>query len=92
MKVVGINGSPRKDGNTAILIRTVLAELNAEGIDTELIFNTLIFNYFFKNSLSHRRPAYIAQTNKKKRYHIVISEKKEFICIKKTDLDDSKPA
>ena len=37
MKVVGINGSPRKDGNTAILIRTVFAELNAEGIETELI-------------------------------------------------------
>ena len=37
MKVVGINGSPRKDGNTAILIRTVFAELNAAGIETELI-------------------------------------------------------
>ena len=37
MKVVGINGSPRKDGNTAIMIRTVFAELNAAGIETELI-------------------------------------------------------
>ena len=37
MKVVGINGSPRQDGNTAILIRTVFAELNAAGIETELI-------------------------------------------------------
>ena len=37
MKVVGINGSPRKDGNTAILIRTVFAELNEQGIETELI-------------------------------------------------------
>jgi multimeric flavodoxin WrbA len=37
MKVVGINGSPRKDGNTAILIKTVFAELEREGIETELI-------------------------------------------------------
>jgi len=37
MKVLGINGSPRKDGNTAILIRTVFSELNQQGIDTELI-------------------------------------------------------
>jgi multimeric flavodoxin WrbA len=37
MKVVAINGSPRKDGNTAILVNHVLSELNAEGIDTEMI-------------------------------------------------------
>jgi len=37
MKVVGFNGSARKDGNTAILIRKVLAELEAEGIETELV-------------------------------------------------------
>jgi multimeric flavodoxin WrbA len=37
MKVVGINGSPRKDGNTAILIGKVFEQLKAEGIDTELI-------------------------------------------------------
>ncbi|PKM78379.1 MAG: flavodoxin family protein [Firmicutes bacterium HGW-Firmicutes-15] len=37
MKVVGINGSARKDGNTAILIRRVFAELEKEGIETELI-------------------------------------------------------
>lgn len=37
MKVVAINGSSRKDGNTAILLRTVLKELSAEGIGTELI-------------------------------------------------------
>jgi multimeric flavodoxin WrbA len=36
-RVLGINGSPRKDGNTAILIRTVFAELEAEGIETELV-------------------------------------------------------
>lgn len=37
MKVVGINGSPRKDGNTAIIINTIFQELNAQGIETELI-------------------------------------------------------
>ena len=37
MKVVAFNGSPRKDGNTAILIQHVFDELNKEGIETELI-------------------------------------------------------
>jgi len=37
MKVLAINGSARKDGNTAILIRKVFAELEAEGIETELV-------------------------------------------------------
>ena len=37
MKVVAFNGSARKDGNTAILLRRVLAELEAEGIETELV-------------------------------------------------------
>jgi len=37
MKVVAFNGSTRKDGNTAILLRRVLAELEAEGIETELV-------------------------------------------------------
>jgi multimeric flavodoxin WrbA len=37
MKVVGINGSARKDGNTAILIRRVFSVLESEGIETELI-------------------------------------------------------
>ena len=37
MKVVAFSGSARKDGNTAILIRQVLAELEKEGIETELI-------------------------------------------------------
>ena len=37
MKVIAINGSARKDGNTAILIRRVFAELEKEGIETELI-------------------------------------------------------
>ncbi|MCX5642751.1 MAG: flavodoxin family protein [Candidatus Omnitrophica bacterium] len=37
MKVVAFNGSARKDGNTAILIRHIFAELEKEGIETELI-------------------------------------------------------
>jgi len=37
MKVVAFNGSPRKDGNTAILIGYVLAELEKEGIETETV-------------------------------------------------------
>jgi multimeric flavodoxin WrbA len=37
MKVVAFNGSTRKDGNTAILLGRVLAELEAEGIETELV-------------------------------------------------------
>ena len=37
MKVLGINGSMRKDGNTAIIIRTIFEELEKEGISTELI-------------------------------------------------------
>ena len=37
MKVIGINGSARKDGNTALIISKVLDKLNKEGIGTELI-------------------------------------------------------
>jgi multimeric flavodoxin WrbA len=37
VKVVAFNGSARKDGNTAILIRRVLQALEEEGIRTELI-------------------------------------------------------
>ncbi len=37
MKVVAFNGSPRKDGNTAMLLRKVLAPIARAGIDTELV-------------------------------------------------------
>ena len=37
MKVLGINGSSRKDGNTALLIREVFGELEQAGIRTELV-------------------------------------------------------
>jgi len=37
MKVIAFNGSGRKDGNTALLVNTVLNELSKQGIETELI-------------------------------------------------------
>jgi multimeric flavodoxin WrbA len=37
MKVVAFNGSPRPQGNTAILLNLVLDELRDEGIATELV-------------------------------------------------------
>ena len=36
MKVFAINGSARKDGNTALLIKAVFEELHKEGIETEM--------------------------------------------------------
>jgi len=37
MKVVAFKGSARTDGNTAVLVNTMLAELKREGIETELV-------------------------------------------------------
>jgi multimeric flavodoxin WrbA len=37
MKVVAFNGSPRREGNTAILLRKVLSPIARAGIDTELV-------------------------------------------------------
>lgn len=37
MKAVAINGSPRKDGNTAFMLNTVLEAMKTEGIETKLI-------------------------------------------------------
>ena len=37
MKVLAINGSARPNGNTVILIRTIFAELEKQGIETEMI-------------------------------------------------------
>jgi len=36
MKVLAINGSPRKGGNTEILLKAVLAPIEAAGIETEI--------------------------------------------------------
>jgi multimeric flavodoxin WrbA len=37
MKVVAFNGSPRKEGNTYLLIQKVFEELQKEGIETEYV-------------------------------------------------------
>ncbi|HZL09344.1 MAG TPA: flavodoxin family protein [Prolixibacteraceae bacterium] len=37
MKVIGINGSPHRNGNTEIVIKSVFQELENEGIETEFI-------------------------------------------------------
>jgi len=37
MKVLAINGSPRPEGNTAFLLKTVLAEAAAADMETELV-------------------------------------------------------
>jgi multimeric flavodoxin WrbA len=37
MKVIAFNGSPRKKGNTALLINRVFDELKKAGIETELV-------------------------------------------------------
>ncbi|MDR1701957.1 MAG: flavodoxin family protein [Sporomusaceae bacterium] len=37
MKVIAINGSPRKSGNTSLILGKVTAELEKEGIETETI-------------------------------------------------------
>ena len=36
MKLLAINGSPRPDGNTAFLLRTVMGEVARSGVETEL--------------------------------------------------------
>ena len=37
MRVVAFNGSPRKNGNTVLMLNTVLDELKEAGIETELV-------------------------------------------------------
>ncbi len=37
LKITAFNGSARRDGNTAILLNTVLAELMGRGFETELV-------------------------------------------------------
>lgn len=37
MRVLGINGSPHSDGNTAVMLDWVLGELREEGISTEIL-------------------------------------------------------
>ena len=37
MKVIAFNGSPRKDGNTTLLVKKVFNELEREGMETEMV-------------------------------------------------------
>ncbi|MBE6493305.1 MAG: flavodoxin family protein [Methanosphaera stadtmanae] len=37
LKIIGIVGSPRNDGNTEFMVKTALDEINKHGIETELI-------------------------------------------------------
>lgn len=37
MKIVAINGSARKNGNTALMIQEIFTELEHEGIETEMV-------------------------------------------------------
>lgn len=37
MKIVAFNGSPRKNGNTALLLNRVCERLQQHGIETEVI-------------------------------------------------------
>ncbi|MFH1466671.1 MAG: flavodoxin family protein [Pseudomonadota bacterium] len=37
MRALALNGSPRRNGNTEMLLRMVLAELQAAGVTTELV-------------------------------------------------------
>ena len=38
MKVLLINGSPRKEGNTAIALEEVAKQLGKEGIESEVVW------------------------------------------------------
>ena len=37
MKIIGVNGSPRKNNNTAILLRNALEGVATQGAETEMI-------------------------------------------------------
>ncbi len=72
MKVVAISGSPRKDGNTAILTKVVLSELEKEGIETELI-------QFRGISLRGCTACYKCVENKDRRCAVTSDKANEFI-------------
>ena len=71
MKVVAFNGSPRKDGNTSILIHHVFAALNAEGIETELVSvgGNLIHGCTACYNASRRRTAAARREGHRERLH-----------------------
>jgi multimeric flavodoxin WrbA len=65
MKVVAFNGSARKNGNTTILLRYVLGELEAEGIETELVqlAGSKIHGCVACRTCSTRKDGHCGQTN-----------------------------
>ena len=44
MKVIAINGSPRKNWNTAIMLQSALEGAKADGAETELIILPIEIN------------------------------------------------
>ena len=72
MKVIGFNGSPRKDGNTAILLNLVFAELKGAGIETELV-------QFSGESLSGCIACYRCMKNKDKKCAVQNDKMNEYI-------------
>ncbi len=51
MKVVAFNGSPRREGNTYLLVQKVFNELEKEGIKTEVVHSLPIPAGIFVSSL-----------------------------------------
>ena len=54
MKVLLINGSPRKNGNTHLALTEVAKTLEAEGLETE-IFWTKTMKYFLLRILQNKQ-------------------------------------
>jgi hypothetical protein len=51
MKIIGIDGSPRKDGNTEKLLKKVLAGTEEAGSETQFLkLADLTINYCHKNA------------------------------------------
>jgi len=65
MKVIAFNGSARRGGNTAILLRHVLGELEKEGIETELVemSGAKVHGCLACRKCSARKDGRCAQTN-----------------------------
>ncbi len=60
MKILAFNGSPRKDGNTEYLLRTVLGPAEEAGMETELI-------QIGGTGLQHCKACYLCAKNKDRR-------------------------
>src|SRR4030042_4972196 len=72
MKVVGFNGSPRKDGNTSILIKHVFNELAQQGVETELV-------QLAENELRGCIACYKCEENKDRRVAVKTDAANEYI-------------